>query len=126
MSKPVECDITMSCLLCDWSIEAKNAAVGLSAVFLKEAHAHADEHEQHAVEIIQRVRVYSANYVEPTPHEPGDGAGVGISNAPETEPAAQLQDLSMAEVPEETQTAVAKLDSGTQTGFEDMPRRTNQ
>ena len=125
MSYPVECDLTMSCLLCDWSIEAKNAAAGLSAVFLREAHAHADEHEQHAVEIIQRVRVYSANYVEPAPHERDDGEDVGNSHTPETEPAAQLQDLSMADVPEDTQTTAARRDAGTQTGFEDMPRRPN-
>ena len=33
----------------------------------EEAQAHADRHEQHAIEIAQRLRVYSANYVEPTP-----------------------------------------------------------
>ena len=124
MSKSVECDLTMSCLLCDWSIEAKNAAAGLSAVFLREAHAHADEHEQHAIEIIQRVRVYSANYVEPAPDE-SEASSVESVNTPEEEPAAQLKDMSMADVPENAQTAAARRDAGMQTGFEDMPRRPN-
>ena len=67
MSKPVECDLNMSCLLCDWSIEAKNASPGLSATFVAEAQTHTSQHDQHAVEIVQRVRVYSENYVEPAP-----------------------------------------------------------
>ena len=39
----------------------------MSASFLAEAQAHATQHEQHAVELIQRVRVYGVNYVDPPP-----------------------------------------------------------
>ncbi|GEM_PF-1961447 len=67
MSRPIETSLTMSCLMCDWSAEVRNASTGLSASFAAEAQAHVTQHEQHAVELIQRVRVYSANYVEAAP-----------------------------------------------------------
>ena len=67
MSKPIETSLTMSCLMCDWSAEVRNASTGMSASFVAEAQAHAIQHEQHAVELIQRVRVYGANYVETAP-----------------------------------------------------------
>ena len=67
MARPVETRLTISCLQCDWSVETKNTSTELSAAFLEEAQAHADRHEQHAIEIVQRLMVYSANYVEPTP-----------------------------------------------------------
>ena len=34
-------------------------------MFFEEAQSHAHRHEQHAIEIVQRLRVYSAHYVEP-------------------------------------------------------------
>ena len=37
------------------------------SAFLETAYAHVDQHEQHALEVVQRLRVYSENYVEPTP-----------------------------------------------------------
>ena len=72
MARPVETRLTISCLQCDWSVETKNTSTELSAAFLEEAQAHADRHEQHAIEIVQRLRVYSANYVEPTPAPQND------------------------------------------------------
>ena len=67
MARPLETRLTISCLQCDWSVETTNTSTELSAAFLEEAQAHADRHEQHAIEIVQRLRVYSANYVEPPP-----------------------------------------------------------
>ena len=67
MTRPMETKLTISCLQCDWSVETTNTSTELSAAFLKAAQAHADRHEQHAIEIVQRLRVYSANYVEPSP-----------------------------------------------------------
>ena len=67
MARPVETNLTISCLQCDWSVETKNTSTELSNAFLEEAQAQADRHEQHAIEIVQRLRVYSANYVELTP-----------------------------------------------------------
>ena len=93
MARSVETRLTISCLQCDWSVETKNTSTELSAAFLEEAQAHADRHEQHAIEIVQRLRVYSANYVEPTP---------------------PLQD---------TRDAAARRDAGIQTGFLDKTRR---
>ena len=61
----METRLTISCLQCDWSVETTNTSTELSAAFLEEAQAHADRHEQHAIEIVQRLKVYSANYVEP-------------------------------------------------------------
>ena len=93
MSRPIETSLTMSCLMCDWSAEVRNASTGMSASFVAEARAHATQHEQHAVEIVQRVRVYSANYVEPAP------------------------------VPREGGASAARRDMGMQTGFLDRTRR---
>ena len=92
MPRPIETSLTMSCLMCDWSAEVRNASTGMSASFVAEAQAHATQHEQHAVELIQRVRVYSANYVEATP------------------------------VPQEGRDAAARSDEGVQTGFLDRSR----
>ena len=93
MSRPIETSLTMLCLMCDWSAEVRNASTGMSAMFVAEAQAHATRHEQHPVELIQRVRVYGANYVEPAP------------------------------VPREGRAAAARRDMGMQTGFLDRPRR---
>ena len=77
MSRPIETSLTMSCLMCDWSAEVRNASTGMSASVVAEAQAHVTEHEQHAVELVQRVRVYSANYVEaePVPQQGRAAAG---------------------------------------------------
>lgn len=93
MSRPIETSLTMSCLMCDWSAEVRNASTGMSASFVAEAQAHAAQHEQHVVEMVQRVRVYSANYVETAP------------------------------VPQEGRVAAARRDMGMQTGFLDRTRR---
>ena len=93
MGRPVETNLTISCLQCDWSVETTNTSVELSAAFLEEAQAHADRHEQHAIEIVQRLRVYSENYVEPTPP------------------------------PQDTRDVAARRDAGIQTGFLDSTRR---
>ena len=93
MSRPIETSLTMSCLMCDWFAELRNASTGMSVSFVAEAQAHTTQHEQHAVEMIQRVRVYGANYVEPAP------------------------------VPQEERAAAARRDMGMQTGFLDRTRR---
>ena len=67
MARPVESQLTISCLQCDWSVETVNTPAQVSRAFLEAAHSHADEHEQHALEVVQRLRLYSENYVEPAP-----------------------------------------------------------
>ena len=69
MAKPVESQLTISCLQCDWSVETVNTPAHVSRTFLEAAHSHTDEHEQHALEVVQRLRLYSENYVEPEPME---------------------------------------------------------
>ena len=93
MARPMETRLTISCLQCDWSVETTNTSTELSATFLEEAQAHADRHEQHVIEIVQRLRLYSENYVEPTPP------------------------------PQDTRDAAARRDAGIQTGFIDRIRR---
>ena len=99
MARPVESQLTVSCLQCDWSVETVNTPPELSRAFLEAAHSHADEHEQHALEVVQRLRIYSENYVEPEPPAP---------------PAQNVQDA---------RDAAARRDSGIQTGFLDRSRR---
>ena len=65
MARPVETQMTISCLQCDWSVEATNTSVQASTAFLEAAHSHVDQHEQHALEVVQRLRLYSENYFEP-------------------------------------------------------------
>ena len=65
MARPVETQMTISCLQCEWSVEATNTSVQASNAFLEAAYAHVDAHEQHALEIVQRLRVYSESYLEP-------------------------------------------------------------
>ena len=55
MARPVETQMTISCLQCDWSVEAVNTSVEASSAFLEAAHAHANQHEQHAIEVVQRL-----------------------------------------------------------------------
>ena len=93
MARPVETQMTISCLQCDWSVEAVNTSVQASAAFLEAAHAHADQHQQHAIEVVQRLRLYSENYVEPT------------------------------SPPQDTLDADTRRDAGIQTGFLDRTRR---
>ena len=96
MARPVETQMTISCLQCDWSVEATNTSVQASTAFLEAAHSHVDQHEQHALEVVQRLRLYSENYVEPA------------SPAPD--------------VPD-TRSAAARRDAGIQTGFLGRTRR---
>ena len=93
MARPMETKLTISCLQCDWSVETTNTSMELSAAFLEAAQSHADLHEQHAIEIVQRLRVYSANYVEPAPPS------------------------------QDARSSTVRRDSGTQTGFLDRTRR---
>lgn len=96
MGKPVESRLTMSCLQCDWSAETTiSNSMRVTRAFVEEAQAHANQHEQHAVEIVQRIRLYSENYVEPTP------------------------------APQQGRSAAARRDPGIQTGLLDTPRRHN-
>ena len=96
MARPVETQMIISCLQCDWSVEATNTSVQASTAFLEAAHSHVDQHEQHALEVVQRLRLYSENYVEPAP------------------PAPDTQD---------TRSAAARRDAGIQTGFKDRSNR---
>ena len=94
MDKPVESRLTMSCLQCDWSAETTiSNSMRVARAFVEEAQAHANQHEQHAVEIVQRIRLYSENYVEPEP------------------------------APQEARDTAARRDPGIQTGFLDRSRR---
>ena len=70
MARQTDSELTISCLQCEWSVEAANTSVQASTAFLEAAYAHVDAHEQHALEIVQRLRVYSENYVEPAPPAP--------------------------------------------------------
>ena len=96
MARQADSELTISCLQCDWSVEATNTSVQASTAFLEAAYAHVDAHEQHALEIVQRLRLYSENYVEPAPP------------APDTP---------------DTRSAAARRDAGIQTGFLDRSRR---
>ena len=93
MARPVESELTISCFQCDWSVETVNTPAQVSRAFLEAAHSHANEHEQNALEVVQRLRIYSENYVEPAP------------------PARDVRDRA------------ARRDPGIQTGFLDRPRR---
>ena len=96
MARQADSELTISCLQCEWSVEAANTSVQASTAFLEAAYAHVDAHEQHALEIVQRLRVYSENYLEPEPP------------APDTP---------------DTRSAAARRDAGIQTGFLDRSRR---
>ena len=93
MARQADSELTISCLQCDWSVEAANTSVQASTAFLEAAYAHVDAHEQHALEIVQRLRVYSENYVEPAPPAP------------------------------DTRSAAVRRDAGIQTGFMDRSSR---
>ena len=101
MARQVETQMTISCLQCDWSVEATNASVQASTAFLEAAHSHVDQHEQHALEVVQRLRLYSENYVE--------------SASPPSQEA-------QPDTPD-TRSAAARRDAGIQTGFLDRSRR---
>ena len=45
------------------------------------AYAHADEHEQHALEVVQRLRIYNENYVDPEPPSQ-DARSAAVSRDP--------------------------------------------
>ena len=96
MAKPVESQLTISCLQCDWSVETVNTPAQVSRAFLEAAHSHLEVHEQHAVEVVQRLRLYSENYVEPEPVEQDTQDARGMA---------------------------ARRDPEIQTGFLDRPRR---
>ena len=96
MAKPVESQLTISCLQCDWSVETVNTPAQVSSAFLEAAHSHLEAHSQHAVEVVQRLRLYSENYVEPEPPEQNT---------------------------QEAREAAARRDPGIQTGFLDRSRR---
>ena len=94
MARPMETQMTISCLQCDWAVEATNTSVQASTAFLEAAHSHVDQHEQHALEVVQRLRLYSENYVEPAPSPSQD-----------------------------TPPSTVKPDTGIQTGFMDRSSR---
>ena len=56
MARQADSELTISCLQCEWSVEAANTSVQASTAFLEAAYAHVDAHEQHALEIVQRLR----------------------------------------------------------------------
>ena len=65
----------------------------VASAFLEAAYSHADEHEQHALEVVQRLRIYSENYVE------------------------------LAPMTQDARDAAVRRDPGIQTGFLDSSRR---
>ena len=67
MLGPMVTSLTMSCLMCDWPAEVRNASTGMSASFVAEGRFHVTQYEQIAVELIKRNRVYSANYADAVP-----------------------------------------------------------
>ena len=67
MAEVTESQLTISFLQCEWSVETLNTPSQVSRAFLEAAHSHANEHEQHALEVVQHLRIYSENYVEPAP-----------------------------------------------------------
>ena len=93
MTRPLESQLTISCLQCDWSVETVNTPAQASRAFLEAAHSHLEAHERHAVEVFQRLRLYSENYVAPVP------------------------------LAQDAQDAAARRDPGMQTGFLDRSRR---
>ena len=93
MARQSDSELTISCLQCDWSAEATNTSVQASPAFFEAAYGHVDAHEQHALEVVQRLRLYSENYVEP--EQPSQGP----------------------------RSAVVKPDAGIQTGFLVRSRR---
>ena len=108
MAKPVESQLTISCLQCDWSVETVNTPAQVSSAFLEAALSHTDAHPQHALEVVQRLRIYSENYVEPEP------------SAPERTP----QDAPTQDVPmQDARGAAARRDPGIQSAFLDRTRR---
>ena len=54
----------------------------MSRAFLEAAHSHAGEHEQHALEVVQRLRIYSDKYMEPAPVEQ-DARDAAVRRDPE-------------------------------------------
>ena len=105
MARPVETQMTISCLQCArwynllkplWNFIAPPLTVQASSAFLEAAHTHANQHEQHAIEVVQRLRLYSENYVEPTPPS------------------------------QDNRDAATGGDTGIQTGFLDRTRRLDQ
>ena len=96
MSRSVESELTISCLQCDWSVETVNTPAQVSRAFLEAAYSHLEAHEQHAVEVVQRLRLYSDNYVEPAPVEQNT---------------------------QDARDAAVRRDPGIQTGFLDRSRR---
>ena len=90
----METRLTISCLQCNWSVEATSTSGEMAPWFLEGVQqSHADRHEQHVIEIVQQLRLYSENYVEPLPP------------------------------PQDTRDAAARRDAGIQTGFLDRTRR---
>ena len=96
MAKPVESQLTISCLQCDWSVETVNTPAQVSSAFLDAALSHTDAHPQHALEVVQRLRIYSENYVEPAP---------------------------VAQKAQDARGTAARRDTGILTGFLDRTRR---
>ena len=132
MAEATESQLTILCLQCEWSVETVNTPAEVSTAFLEAAHSHVDEHEQHAIEVVQRLRLYSENYVEAPECNDVQNSNTAAPDSPatvvsietRTEPAAQLQDMSMADIPEDVRKTSARRDGGMQTGFLDKaPRR---
>ena len=104
MAKPVESQLTISCLQCDWSVDTVNTPAQVSSAFLEAALSHTDAHPQHALEVVQRLRIYSENYVEPATHP--------VQEQPP-------QDAPM----QDARDAAARRDPGIQSAFLDRSRR---
>ena len=44
MAKPVESQLTISCLQCDWSVDTVNTPAQVSRAFLEAAYSHLEAH----------------------------------------------------------------------------------
>ena len=97
MARPVENQMTISCLQCDWSVEATNASMQASNAFLEAAYAHVDA--------ARAARARSG---------PAAQSCTARTTSSQMPPAPDTPD---------TRSAAAKPDAGIQTGFMDRSSR---
>lgn len=100
MAEATESQPTVSCVQCERSAETVNTPAEVTTAFLEPAPS-------------------------PDMHEAAGNANTFTSESVDEEPAAQLRDMTFAEVPQEARAASAGRDPGKQTGFDDLPRGTN-
>ena len=100
MAEATESQLTVSCMQCERSVETVNTQAEVTTAFLEPA-------------------------PPPGVHEAAGNANTSTSESVDEEPAAQIQDMTFAEVPEKARAASARRDPGMQTGFVDLSPGTN-